>query len=88
MNLGITDEARKRIANSIRVGILQRAATLDMINAAAFTQHAEAAGQLLNDTVLPGAQLVEIDLRLVEADAPVACFGCFIDQLRHVQQRL
>ncbi|MHC2561375.1 DNA-binding transcriptional regulator/RsmH inhibitor MraZ [Bradyrhizobium liaoningense] len=48
----------------------------------------QAAGQLLDDTVLECAQLVEIDLRRAEADAMIRQMLDLIDHGRGVQQRL
>src|SRR5207249_2825711 len=49
---------------------------------------ARAVRQPLDDVVLEGAQLVQIDLRLAEVDAPRLCVARLIQKLRDVQQRL
>ena len=48
----------------------------------------ESAGQPLHDAGLPGAQLVEIELRLAEDDAVRAHRVRILDDLGRVQQRL
>ena len=45
-------------------------------------------GQLVDDPVLEGAQLVDVDLRLAELDAPVAGVLRLVEHLGDVQQRL
>jgi hypothetical protein len=47
-----------------------------------------AARQLLDDAVLVGAELVDIDLRRAEADAPVGGMVRLVDHLGDVQQGL
>src|SRR5437868_3455269 len=46
-----------------------------------------APGQPLDDAVLETAQLVEVDLRLAEVDAPALRVLRFVDELGDVQQR-
>ncbi len=49
---------------------------------------AEAAGQLLDDAVFPGAQAGKIDLRIAVVDAPVLGVARFVDQLGDMKQCL
>jgi hypothetical protein len=49
---------------------------------------ADATRQLVDDSLLEGAQLIEIDFRIAERHAPRAGVPRFVDHLGHVQQRL
>ncbi len=62
--------------------------SLQVVNLADLDQLAGAAGQALDDVVLEGAQLVEIDLRLGEFDAPGLRMARFAEEIGHVKQRL
>ena len=53
-----------------------------------FHELAGAAGQPLDDVVLEGAELREVDLRLPEFNSPCLRVARFVDQLGDVQQRL
>ena len=70
------------------VRIDDRRPALEVVDLAELRQLAGAARQLLDDAVLVVAQLVEVDLRLAELDAPVLGVLRLVDQLGDVQQRL
>ena len=61
---------------------------LDVLHLAMLDQLAGSARQPLDDVVLEVAQLVEVDLRLAELDAPRLGVARFVDQLGDMEQRL
>ena len=69
-----------------RPGQCRRAA--QVLDLARLGELSGAAGQPSDDVVLEGAQLVEIDLRLAELDAPCRGVPRLLDELGDVQQRL
>src|SRR5262249_27573417 len=70
------------------VRVEQLGVALQIFDLAKLHQLAGAVGQPLDDVVLEGAQLVEIDLRLGELDAPRCRMTRFVDHLGDVEQRL
>ena len=60
----------------------------DVLHLAMFDELPGAAGQPLDDVVLEGAELIEIDLRFAELDAPGLRVARFVDQLGDMKQRL
>ena len=58
------------------------------MNFALLREHAQAAGQFLDDTFLERAQAGEIDLRRGKLDPPILCLMRFFQQFRHMQQGL
>ncbi len=71
-----------------RVRIDNLGETLDVLNLAVLDELTGAARQPLDDVVLELAELVEIDLRLAELDAPRLRVTRFVEHLRDVQQGL
>jgi hypothetical protein len=78
--------ARQLHAQVVRVENLGVA--LEVFDLAVLDQLAGAGGQPLDDVVLEGAELVEIDLRLGELDAPGLRVARFADEVGDVEQRL
>jgi hypothetical protein len=70
------------------VGVDDLGIALQVFHLPDLHQLAGAAGVLLDDVVLEGAQLGEIDRRLAEVHAPGLRVARFVDQLGDVQQRL
>ena len=66
----------------------ESARALHDLDLALLGQHAQAAGQLLDDRALPAAQLLEVDLRRAEGDAMGAHLLGVLDDLGRMQQRL
>ena len=84
LQLGLARRARD--LQRLRAG--QRGASLDELHLPQLRDAADAGGQLVDDALLVGAQLVDVDRRLAEGDAPVAGVLRLVDHLGDVQQRL
>ncbi len=83
---GFFSTSRPRNAQRVRVG--DRGGPLDVLHFPVLDELPGAAGEPLDDVVLEGAQLVEIDARLAELDAPRLRVARFIHDLGDVQQGL
>ena len=71
-----------------RVRVEEPRTALPVVHLARSRQLAEAAGELVDDRVLPPAQLFEVDLGLAEADPQLLGAARVVEQLRGVEQRL
>ena len=83
---GLLGPARALYAE--RVGVGEPGAALDEIDIPLFAKLAESAGQLLDHALLPRADLVRVELRVAEHDAPARRFLCFVEDRRDVEKRL
>src|SRR5260370_15997686 len=76
------------LCNFHRGGIHECGFTLYELDLALFRELSKSAGQLVDDSFFPSAELVEIDFGLSEFYAPVLRLLGFFEQLGHVQQSL
>ena len=85
LELQLRVACRTRNRHRLRPG--QRCAALDELYLAHPSDLAYAARQLVDHALLECAQLVDVNLRLREGDAPRAGVARFVNHLRDMQQR-
>ncbi len=68
--------------------VLERCLALDVMDFSLLRELAEASGEFLDDALLPGAKLAEIDFGVGEFDSPILRVAGFVDELSDVEERL
>jgi hypothetical protein len=71
-----------------RLRASQRRPPLHELHLAQLADASHPGGELVDDTLLECAKLVDVDLRLTEGDAPLVRVLRLVDHFGHVQQRL